>query len=155
MIEIKTLVKTFADRSSDRVRAVDHVSFKVDDGRFYTLLGPSGCGKTTTLRCIAGLERPDSGEIEVAGSKVYSSANGAFVPAYRRPIGMVFQSYAIWPHLTVFENVAFPLRVGKPRLGGDEITRKARGALEQVELGGLGQGTATPLSGGQKQRTGL
>src|SRR3989338_7502819 len=155
MIEVSALIKTFSDRRSDRVKAVDRVSFKVEEGRFYTLLGPSGCGKTTTLRCIAGLERPDTGEIEVAGTKVYSSSNGIFVSAYRRPIGMVFQSYAIWPHLTVFENVAFPLRVGKPRMGGDEITRKARGALEQVELGGLEQRMATQLSGGQQQRLAL
>ena len=155
MIKVSALIKTFSDRRSDRVKAVDRVSFKVEEGRFYTLLGPSGCGKTTTLRCIAGLERPDTGEIEVAGTKVYSSSNGIFVSAYRRPIGMVFQSYAIWPHLTVFENVAFPLRVGKLRLGGDEIARKVRAALEQVELGGLEQRMATQLSGGQQQRLAL
>ena len=155
MIEVRALVKTFSDRRSDRVRAVDHVSFKVEDGRFYTLLGPSGCGKTTTLRCIAGLERPDSGEIEVSATKVYSSANGTFVPAYRRPIGMVFQSYAIWPHLTVFENVAFPLRVGKQRLSGAEVRKKVCHALEQVELGQLEERMATQLSGGQQQRLAL
>ncbi|MGH7830413.1 MAG: ABC transporter ATP-binding protein, partial [Candidatus Binatia bacterium] len=130
-------------------------SFKVEDGRFYTLLGPSGCGKTTTLRCIAGLERPDEGEIEVSGTKVYSSVNGTFVPAHRRPIGMVFQSYAIWPHLTVFENVAFPMRVGKQRWSSDEVRKKVHGALEQVELGDLGERMATQLSGGQQQRLAL
>ena len=155
MIEVQSLVKTFSDRHSERVRAVDRVSFKVEEGRFYTLLGPSGCGKTTTLRCIAGLERPDTGEVQVAGIKVYSSSNGAFVPAYRRPIGMVFQSYAIWPHMTVFENVAFPLRVGKRRLNNDEVRKKVCNALEQVELGDLGERMATQLSGGQQQRLAL
>src|SRR3990172_2395755 len=155
VIEVKGLVKTFTDGTGARVLAVNDVSFEVEDGRFYTLLGPSGCGKTTTLRCIAGLEKPDSGEIEVAGIKVYSSSNGAFVPAYRRPIGMVFQSYAIWPHMTVFENVAFPLRVGKQRLSGAEVRKKVGNALEQVELGQLEERMATQLSGGQQQRLAL
>jgi iron(III) transport system ATP-binding protein len=147
------LVKTFVGRD-ERVRAVDGISFSVEEGRFYTLLGPSGCGKTTTLRCIAGLEKPDGGEIEVAGQLVYSS-RGSFVPAYRRPIGMVFQSYAIWPHLTVFENVAFPLRVGKQRLSAEEIRRKVRAALELVEMAGFEDRMATQLSGGQQQRLAL
>lgn len=155
MIEVKSLVKTFAERSGNGVRAVDNVSFKVEDGRFYTLLGPSGCGKTTTLRCIAGLEKPDQGDIEVSGMKVYSSSASAFIPAYRRPIGMVFQSYAIWPHLTVLENVAFPLRVGKQRISNEEIKKKVSNALEQVELGGLEERMATQLSGGQQQRLAL
>jgi len=154
VIEVKSLVKTFAGRE-EQVRAVNEVSFRVDEGRFYTLLGPSGCGKTTTLRCIAGLERPDAGEVEVAGDIVFSSSKGAFVPAYRRPIGMVFQSYAIWPHLTVFENVAFPLRVGKQRFGSQEIQSKVRKALELVEMGGLEDRMATQLSGGQQQRLAL
>ncbi|HWP57977.1 MAG TPA: ABC transporter ATP-binding protein [Candidatus Acidoferrales bacterium] len=155
MIQIRGLVKTFSDRRSSAVRAVDSISFDVEEGRFYTLLGPSGCGKTTTLRCIAGLEKPDAGEIEVAGQKVFSSLTGAFVPAYRRPIGMVFQSYAIWPHLTVFENVAFPLRVGKQKLSNEQIRQKVRSALEQVELGQLEERMATQLSGGQQQRLAL
>ena len=155
MIEIKSLVKIFADGDNAGVRAVNDISFTVDEGRFYTLLGPSGCGKTTTLRCIAGLERADGGEIIVAGNKVFSASDGTYVPAYRRPIGMVFQSYAIWPHLTVFENVAFPLRVGKQRLGAEEIRKKVRSALEQVELGGYEERMATQLSGGQQQRLAL
>jgi len=155
MIEVQSLVKTFSERSGNTVRAVDGISFKIEEGRFYTLLGPSGCGKTTSLRCIAGLEKPDSGTIEVAGELVYSSSTRAFVPAYRRPIGMVFQSYAIWPHMTVFENVAFPLRVGKQRPGGEEVRRKVKNALELVELGELGGRMATQLSGGQQQRLAL
>ena len=98
MIEVKSLVKIFADGSNAGVKAVDKFLFPFEEGRFYTLLGPSGCGKTTTLRCIAGLEKANEGEITVAGEKVYSASEGTFAPAYRRPIGMVFQSYAIWPH---------------------------------------------------------
>ena len=124
MIEIKSLVKIYEDGANAGVKAVNDISFNVEEGRFYTLLGPSGCGKTTTLRCIAGLEKANGGEILVAGKKVFSALDGTFVPAYRRPIGMVFQSYAIWPHMTVFENVAFPLRVGKQRLSNAEIQKK-------------------------------
>ena len=155
MIEVKSLVKIFADGKNAGVRAVDRVSFNVEEGRFYTLLGPSGCGKTTTLRCIAGLEKADEGEIIVAGERVFSASSRTFVPAYRRPIGMVFQSYAIWPHMTVFENVAFPLRVGKQKVSNDEIRRKVMTAVEQVELGGYEDRMATQLSGGQQQRLAL
>jgi iron(III) transport system ATP-binding protein len=155
VIEVKGLVKTFTDGSGTRVHAVNEVSFTVEEGRFYTLLGPSGCGKTTTLRCIAGLEKPDAGEINVFGTTVFSSARGAFVPPYRRSIGMVFQSYAIWPHLTVLENVAFPLRVSKERISSDQIRKRVTEALEQVEMGGLEDRMATQLSGGQQQRLAL
>lgn len=155
MIQVKSLVKTFSDRRSEQVKAVNQVSFQVEEGRFYTLLGPSGCGKTTTLRCIAGLEKPDAGEIEVAGELVYSSSRGTYVAAHRRPIGMVFQSYAIWPHLSVFENVAFPLRVGKEGHREESIRDKVRRALELVELAQLEERMATQLSGGQQQRLAL
>jgi len=155
VIEVKSLVKIYADGNNPGVKAVNEISFSVEDGRFYTLLGPSGCGKTTTLRCIAGLERANGGEIIVAGQKVYSDSEGAFVPAYRRPIGMVFQSYAIWPHLTVFENVAFPLRVGKERFSNSDVQKKVKSALEQVELGEYQDRMATQLSGGQQQRLAL
>ena len=143
MIEVKGLVKIYEDGSNAGVKAVNDISFNVEDGRFYTLLGPSGCGKTTTLRCIAGLEKANGGEIIVAGQKVYADSEGdTYVPAYRRPIGMVFQSYAIWPHLTVFENVAFPAACRKtesqqrrgqkesndrPRTGGARRLRRAHG----------------------------
>ena len=155
MIEVKSLTKIYADGDNAGVKAVNDVSFTVEEGRFYTLLGPSGCGKTTTLRCIAGLEKANEGEILVSGKKVYSAADGTFVPAYRRPIGMVFQSYAIWPHLTVFENVAFPLRVGKPRVSNSDVQKKVKSALEQVELGDYEGRMATQLSGGQQQRLAL
>ena len=155
MIEVKSLTKIYADGDNAGVKAVNDISFTVEEGRFYTLLGPSGCGKTTTLRCIAGLEKANGGEIVVAGKKVYAAADHTFVPAYRRPIGMVFQSYAIWPHLTVFENVAFPLRVGKQRFNGAEIRNKVGSALAQVELAGYEERMATQLSGGQQQRLAL
>src|ERR687892_485396 len=155
MIEVKSLTKIYAEGDNAGVKAVDAISFTVEEGRFYTLLGPSGCGKTTTLRCIAGLEKANGGEIVVAGKKVYSAADNSFVPAYRRPIGMVFQSYAIWPHMTVFENVAFPLRVGKQRFNNEDIRKKVRNALEQVELPTFEDRMATQLSGGQQQRLAL
>src|SRR5262245_59707566 len=155
MIEVKSLIKIYDDGSNAGVKAVNEISFSVEEGRFYTLLGPSGCGKTTTLRCIAGLEKANGGEIVVAGNKVYSATDNTYVPAYRRPIGMVFQSYAIWPHLSVIENVAFPLRVGKPRVSNADIQRKVSAALGQVELGGYEERMATQLSGGQQQRLAL
>jgi iron(III) transport system ATP-binding protein len=155
VIEIKSLIKIFEDGDNAGVKAVNDISFNVEEGRFYTLLGPSGCGKTTTLRCIAGLEKANGGEILVAGQKVFSAADGTFVPAYRRPIGMVFQSYAIWPHMTVFENVAFPLRVGKERFSSADVKKKVGSALAQVELNGYEERMATQLSGGQQQRLAL
>ncbi len=154
MIRVSGLLKTFPDRK-ERVYAVNDIDFAVDDGSFYTLLGPSGCGKTTTLRCIAGLERPDAGEIEVGDVAVFSSTRRTYVPAHKRDIGMVFQSYAIWPHMTVFDNAAFPLRVGGKKYSRAEITRKVEEALRIVELGGLEGRMATQLSGGQQQRLAL
>ncbi len=135
--------------------ACDRVSFEVPEGRFFTLLGPSGCGKTTTLRCIAGLEQPDEGEIELSGVAVYSSHRRVFVPPNRRDIGMVFQSYAIWPHMTVYDNIAFPLRAGRVRPSEPEVRRRVREALVTARLGGLERRPATNLSGGQQQRLAL
>src|SRR5687767_16027387 len=118
MIQIERLVKEFRT-DSGVVRAVDEVSFDVPRGSFFTLLGPSGCGKTTTLRCVAGLERPSQGVISIAGTTV--AADNRAVPAHKRDIGMVFQSYAVWPHMSVFENVAFPLRVARQKVGGEQL----------------------------------
>src|SRR5687768_922920 len=112
MLSIDGLTKTFMAKKggrSDPVIAVDRVSLEVAEGDFFTLLGPSGCGKTTTLRCIAGLEHADAGEIAVAGRVLYSSTKDIQLRANQRHLGMVFQSYAIWPHMDVFNNVAFPL----------------------------------------------
>jgi iron(III) transport system ATP-binding protein len=153
MIRIADLQMTY--RSAEPLHAVRGVSLTVEEGAFYTLLGPSGCGKTTTLRCVAGLERPDSGEIIVAGAIVYSSARGVWVPPHKRQIGMVFQSYAIWPHMTVFENVAFPLRYTRPRPSSKDTRDRVRAALALVKLGGFEDRPAPFLSGGQQQRLAL
>src|SRR5882757_4811430 len=114
------------------VPAVRGVSFSVQPGEQLTLLGPSGCGKTTTLRAIAGLEQPASGEIRIGGAPVYSSAQRINVPAEQRGLSMVFQSYAIWPHMTVFENVAYGLRVR--RESRQEIAEKVDRALDMVQM---------------------
>jgi iron(III) transport system ATP-binding protein len=135
------------------VKAAQDVSFFVPDGKLFTLLGPSGCGKTTTLRSIAGLERPSAGEIEVAGKVVYSSARHVFVVPNKRNFGMVFQSYAIWPHMNVFQNAAFPLQVR--RLPKKDIRAKVMRVLEAVQLDQLVDRDATKLSGGQQQRLAL
>jgi iron(III) transport system ATP-binding protein len=132
---------------------VDEISFTVAPGEFFTLLGPSGCGKTTTLRLLAGLETPDSGEITLDGRTLAAPDRGILVPIDKRDLGMVFQSYAIWPHLTVFENVAFPLRVRHESKAA--IKKRVNEALEIVGLGGLEQRGSTELSGGQQQRVAL
>lgn len=147
-IEIRDLVVHYGD-----VMAVKQVSFTVRRGEHLTLLGPSGCGKTTTLRSIAGLEQPSGGEIRIDGHTVFSTAQHVNVPTEKRGVSMVFQSYAIWPHMTVFENVAYGLRVR--RLGKQEITEKVHWALDLVRLGDFAQRSAAKLSGGQQQRVAL
>ena len=135
------------------VPAVRGISFNVLPGEQLTLLGPSGCGKTTTLRAVAGLEQPSAGEIRIGGAPVYSSAHNINVQAERRGLSMVFQSYAIWPHMTVFENVAYGLRVR--RIGATEITEKVHRALEMVQMRDFADRRASQLSGGQQQRVAL
>lgn len=154
MLDVQQVTKAYRTRAERRpALAVDHVSFGVEAGEFFTLLGPSGCGKSTTLRCVAGLETPDSGEISLAGDVVFSSARRHVVRTNHRDIGMVFQSYAIWPHMSVFDNVAFPLEAGRvPRR--DRRARVER-ALEMVGLAELASRSATQLSGGQQQRVAL
>ena len=134
---------------------VHEANFTLEPGTFFTLLGPSGCGKTTTLRSIAGLETPDQGRIALGDRIFFDAATGKNIPLNHRQIGMVFQSYAIWPHMTVFENVAFPLRVSKNRPDRAEITRLVETALATVSLQGFGPRPATRLSGGQQQRVAL
>src|SRR5690348_17987716 len=121
MLSVRMLNTEYVSDGAAPVRAARDVSFDVPEGKLFTLLGPSGCGKTTTLRSIAGLERPVSGEISVAGRPVFDSARKVFVAPNERNIGMVFQSYAIWPHLTVYRNAAFPLEVGRRKLTSAEI----------------------------------
>jgi iron(III) transport system ATP-binding protein len=154
LIQIRNLEKTFP---SDRgpVRAVQGMDLDVDEGEFAVLLGPSGCGKTTTLRCVAGLERPDRGSIQIAGEEVDSAEGGSFVPPERRNIGMVFQSYAVWPHLNVYQNVALPLAEGRRRIPKNQVRGRVQEALEVVRLGKLDTRPVTDLSGGQQQRVAL
>jgi iron(III) transport system ATP-binding protein len=151
MIRVRDLVKYYPNNRE--TPAVNGVSFTVEEGRFYTLLGPSGCGKTTTLRCIAGLERPSGGSIELGEAVVVSDR--VFLPTHRRDIGMVFQSYAVWPHMTVFENDAFPLRVQGRRVPSGTLKERVGDALALVGLAGLEKRMATQLSGGQQQRLSL
>ena len=133
--------------------AVRDLDLAVGQGEFVTLLGPSGCGKTTTLRCIAGLERPDGGEIRIGDDVVASPARGIHLGPEDRNIGMVFQSYAIWPHMTVFNNVAYGLRVR--RASAAVIRERTMRALELVGLAEQADRYATKLSGGQRQRVAL
>ena len=155
MLSVKGLNTEYKTQKGPAVQAARNVAFEAPKGVFFTLLGPSGCGKTTTLRSIAGLERPTSGEIEANGRVVYSSAQGVFVPPNKRNFGMVFQSYAIWPHMTVFANAAFPLEVRKNKLNKSQIAEKVMKVLHAVGLDHLAERDATRLSGGQQQRLAL
>ncbi len=151
-IAIKNLDKTYL-LGRQRVTAVDDLTLDAPEGSIVTLLGPSGCGKSTTLRCIAGLERPDGGEILFDHRVVFSRERRVFLPPEQRNIGMVFQSYAIWPHLTVFENIAYPLQVR--HVPSRQIRDRVEQALALVGLSGLGDRPAPFLSGGQQQRVAL
>jgi iron(III) transport system ATP-binding protein len=155
MLNVNGLHTEYSGADGKPVKAAQDVSFEVPRGALFTLLGPSGCGKTTTLRSIAGLEQPTSGEIAVDGRVVYSSARGIFVAPNLRNFGMVFQSYAIWPHMNVFQNVAFPLEVRRNRPGRREIADKVMRVLAAVQLDQLADRDATRLSGGQQQRLAL
>jgi iron(III) transport system ATP-binding protein len=173
MLTIANLVKTFSGEKlarrkkvdgedpaiPNRIRAVDDVSIEVKEGEMFTLLGPSGCGKTTTLRSIAGLEKPDSGEIRLLDRVLFSSAGGRIrhVHPNQRGLGMVFQSYAIWPHMKVFDNVGFPLQVKarNVRPKKQEIRERVMRVLETMELAEYADRPATKLSGGQQQRLAL
>jgi ABC-type Fe3+/spermidine/putrescine transport system ATPase subunit len=155
-LEVNALTKVFPNSGDGVAGGIRGANFVLAPGTFFTLLGPSGCGKTTTLRCVAGLEQPDSGQIRLGGEPFFDLARGINVPLNQRNIGMVFQSYAIWPHMSVFENVAFPLRVAKQRgYSRAEIDRLVGRALETVNLVGLQSRPATRLSGGQQQRVAL
>jgi spermidine/putrescine transport system ATP-binding protein len=143
-IEFRNVVKRYG-----AVTAVNGLNFKVRRGAFHSFLGSSGCGKTTTLRMIAGFEQPSEGEVLLAGHSV------AGVPAHQRPVNMVFQSYALFPHLSVAENIAYGLRYHQPRPGRAEQRRLADEALEMVRLSGFGQRKPHELSGGQQQRVAL
>jgi iron(III) transport system ATP-binding protein len=145
VIEVDGLVVRYGNAT-----AVDGVSFSVRHGELVTLLGPSGCGKTTTLRAIAGLEKPAGGSITLDGRTMYSAAARTNVPTEKRGVSMVFQSYAIWPHMSVFDNVAYGLRVR--RLPREEVRRQVDRALQLVQMQAYADRPATRLSGGQQQR---
>jgi len=147
-VEIEGLIKRFGKEV-----AVAGIDLKIEQGEFVTLLGPSGCGKTTTLRCIAGLEHPDRGEIRIEGEPITSVEKNIFLSPEDRNLGMVFQSYAVWPHMTVFDNVAFGLKIR--RMSRRETQEKTNKVLELVGLAHLAERYATKLSGGQRQRVAL
>lgn len=147
-VVVEQLTRTYAEKP-----AIDRLDLSIESGQFVTLLGPSGCGKTTTLRCLAGLERPDGGRIAIAGEPVVDVARKVFVPPERRQVGMVFQSYALWPHMTVAENVAFPLKVAS--VPSAERRRRVDELLEAVGLAAMEDRPVTALSGGQQQRVAL
>jgi len=147
-LEVRNLSKKFGS-----VTAAQDVSFDVRKGEVLTLLGPSGCGKTTTLRMIAGFETPDRGEVRVGGKTIASARQRLFLPPEKREMGMVFQSYAVWPHMTVFENIAYPLKLRRVR--GKEVRERVGDVMELVGLVGLEDRSAMLLSGGQQQRVAL
>jgi iron(III) transport system ATP-binding protein len=148
-LKVEHLRKVFATG----VAAIDDVTFRIEPGEIVVLLGPSGCGKTTTLRCVAGLEHPTSGAIGIGGAIVSAPEQGLLVPPRLRNIGMVFQSYAVWPHMTVEENVGYPLR--HRRIPRAERARRIDDVLELVGLGAYGKRPVVQLSGGQMQRVAL
>jgi len=148
MVKLKGLRKTFTTNRG-LVKAVDDIDIEVKEGEFFTLLGPSGCGKSTTLRCIAGLERPEHGEITIGDQIVFSAEKNIFVPASKRDIAMVFQSYAIWPHMNVYANVAYPLQGKLPK---ETVRDQVMEVLDMVGIKDLASRPAPQLSGGQQQR---
>ena len=156
MLTLTNLTKIYPARPGEFAGGIRDATIDLEPGTFFTLLGPSGCGKTTTLRCIAGLETPDRGTITVGDEVMFDGASRRSVPLHRRNIGMVFQSYAIWPHMTVFDNVAFPLRVSKQKTYSRlDIAKAVTEALTAVGLEGYAKRSATQLSGGQQQRVAL
>jgi len=154
MIKVTGLHKKYPVQHGDvhEIRAVNGISFEIPTGSFFSLLGPSGCGKSTTLRCVAGLERPEAGEITIGDQVVFSSEKQIFVLPNKRDVGMVYQSYAIWPHMNVYDNVAFPLQVRWKKQPAKEIREKVREGLRMVGLEGFEDRPSTQLSGGQQQR---
>jgi ABC-type sugar transport system ATPase subunit len=154
MISIRNLAKEFIV-SGGRVAAIKGLDLEVAEGEFFVIVGASGSGKTTLLRSVAGLEVPDKGTIRIAGQTVSSDDPPAWISPQQRKLGMVFQSYAVWPHLTVYENVALPLAEGAQRVARNEVAARAREALGLVQLEEVADRPATLLSGGQQQRVAL
>lgn len=154
MISIRGLTKQFTV-SDGMVLAVKGLDLQINEGEFFVIVGASGSGKTTLLRCVAGLEIPDRGEIRIAERIVSSDDPPTWIASQQRKLGMVFQSYAVWPHLTVYENVALPLAEGTHRVPHKEVKNRVREALRLVQLEEVSDRSATLLSGGQQQRVAL
>ncbi|HVO92786.1 MAG TPA: ABC transporter ATP-binding protein [Terriglobales bacterium] len=154
MISIRKLCKEFTV-ADGKVAALKALDLEVAEGDFFVIVGASGSGKTTLLRCVAGLESPDRGEIRIAGQTVFCDAPPTWVAPQQRKFGMVFQSYAVWPHLTVFQNVALPLREGTQKIPRPEVRERVQQALRMVQLEEQADRPATLLSGGQQQRVAL
>ncbi|WP_433499896.1 ABC transporter ATP-binding protein [Sphaerimonospora sp. CA-214678] len=155
IVRVRGLSKRFQRADGTVMPAVDGVSFDVARGEFLVLLGPSGCGKTTLLRAVAGLETPDEGTIEIDGQMVYDHTRGLVVPPEKRRIGMIFQSYALWPHMTVAQNVAYPLQNRAEKLSKARIAEKVKRILDFVHIGDLAGQYPGQMSGGQQQRVAL
>jgi len=147
---LSSIVLQDISKSYGGVTAVRNLSLQIAEGQFVTLLGPSGCGKTTTLRVIAGLEEPDEGEVQIGERLLFSRSRGVFVPPEKRGLGLIFQSYALWPHMTVRRNIALGLE--QQRLPKDAIEQRVQSALEKVHLTGYEERYPSELSGGQQQR---
>jgi ABC-type sugar transport system ATPase subunit len=154
VLQLEGVKKSFR-MATGRLTAIERIDLEVPHGELFVLLGPSGCGKTTLLRAIAGLERPDEGSIRIDGVTVFSARERVAVPPERRSIAMVFQSYAVWPHMSVYENVAFPLREGLRPLPAGELRGRVGETLELLELSEMADRPVTSLSGGQQQRVAL
>lgn len=147
-IELKNINKYFGHH-----HVLKNINLTIEDGEFMTLLGPSGCGKTTLLRTIAGLESPEEGLISIGEKTVVNGEEKYYAPPGQRDLNLVFQSYALWPHMTVFENVAFGLETKK--LGKDQVQKKVQDALDRMQIGALGDRYPSELSGGQQQRVAI
>lgn len=155
VVELRQVTRAFTRRDKTHVTALHDVNLTIDRGEFVVLLGPSGCGKSTLLRCVAGLERPDSGEILIDGTVCFRSADRTMVGPARRHLSMMFQSYALWPHMTVLENVRYPLQRSRSRLDKKTQLEKARAALDRVGVSEIGDQYPNAISGGQQQRVAL
>lgn len=152
-LSLRSVTKVFTRKNGEQVRAIDNVSLDISQGEFIVLLGPSGCGKTTLLRSVAGLEYPSSGTISIGGATVFDPQRKIAIPPERRRLGMVFQSYALWPHLNVADNIAYPLQMEGVR--GADIRDRVSQILETMQIGQLAKQFPGQISGGQQQRVAL
>ena len=147
------IVLTNVDKFYGKNHVLKDLNLTIEDGDFMTLLGPSGCGKTTTLRVVSGLEKPQNGFIHMDDKEIVNAAEAYFAPPSKRNLNLVFQSYALWPHMTVYENVAFGLKIRKE--ASDVIEKKVASALERMQIGEYAKRYPTELSGGQQQRVAI